>query len=60
MLQSNDDNYSSQIMVYKDIGEEMLEHAFEGKTFSNLYNISKRNQIENKIKLRNMNEKSRN
>ncbi|KAI4494810.1 hypothetical protein M0804_001011 [Polistes exclamans] len=23
-------NYSSQIMVYKDIGEEMLEHAFEG------------------------------
>ncbi|XP_023288977.1 kinesin-like protein unc-104 isoform X14 [Orussus abietinus] len=25
-----DTNYSSQIMVYKDIGEEMLEHAFEG------------------------------
>ncbi|XP_051165598.1 kinesin-like protein unc-104 isoform X5 [Leptopilina boulardi] len=30
-MDSNDvDNYSSQIMVYKDIGEEMLEHAFEG------------------------------
>ncbi|RZF34007.1 hypothetical protein LSTR_LSTR012352 [Laodelphax striatellus] len=25
-----DENFSSQIMVYKDIGEEMLEHAFEG------------------------------
>jgi len=25
-----DPNFSSQIMVYKDIGEEMLEHAFEG------------------------------
>ncbi|XP_024943108.1 kinesin-like protein unc-104 isoform X5 [Cephus cinctus] len=25
-----DTNYSSQIMVYKDIGEEMLEHAFTG------------------------------
>lgn len=23
-------NYSSQLMVYKDIGEEMLQHAFEG------------------------------
>lgn len=30
-LQPNDVNYSSQLMVYKDIGEEMLEHAFEGK-----------------------------
>ncbi|XP_033229959.1 kinesin-like protein unc-104 isoform X4 [Belonocnema kinseyi] len=29
-MDTNDDNYSSQIMVYKDIGEEMLEHAFEG------------------------------
>ncbi|XP_046673544.1 kinesin-like protein unc-104 isoform X4 [Homalodisca vitripennis] len=25
-----DANFSSQIMVYKDIGEEMLEHSFEG------------------------------
>nr|CAD7571225.1 unnamed protein product [Timema californicum] len=25
-----DTNFSSQIMVYKDIGEEMLQHAFEG------------------------------
>ena len=30
MPQPNDTNYSSQLMVYKDIGEEMLEHAFEG------------------------------
>ncbi|XP_014215863.1 kinesin-like protein unc-104 isoform X3 [Copidosoma floridanum] len=29
-MDPNEDNYSSQIMVYKDIGEEMLEHAFEG------------------------------
>lgn len=29
-MDPNDDNYSSQIMVYKDIGEEMLQHAFEG------------------------------
>lgn len=29
-MDPNDANYSSQIMVYKDIGEEMLEHAFEG------------------------------
>ncbi|KAK2579261.1 hypothetical protein KPH14_008221 [Odynerus spinipes] len=29
-MDPNDVNYSSQIMVYKDIGEEMLEHAFEG------------------------------
>uniref|UniRef100_A0ABD2XEL7 Kinesin-like protein unc-104 n=1 Tax=Trichogramma kaykai TaxID=54128 RepID=A0ABD2XEL7_9HYME len=29
-MDPNDDDYSSQIMVYKDIGEEMLEHAFEG------------------------------
>lgn len=31
ILQPNDENYSSQLMVYKDIGEEMLEHAFEGR-----------------------------
>ncbi|XP_071628832.1 kinesin-like protein unc-104 isoform X10 [Temnothorax longispinosus] len=29
-MDPNDDNYSTQLMVYKDIGEEMLEHAFEG------------------------------
>ncbi|XP_043279198.1 kinesin-like protein unc-104 isoform X4 [Venturia canescens] len=29
-MDPNDSNYSSQIMVYKDIGEEMLQHAFEG------------------------------
>ncbi|XP_044591205.1 kinesin-like protein unc-104 isoform X13 [Cotesia glomerata] len=29
-MDPKDDNYSSQIMVYKDIGEEMLLHAFEG------------------------------
>ncbi|XP_050580482.1 kinesin-like protein unc-104 isoform X11 [Bombus affinis] len=29
-MDPNDANYSSQLMVYKDIGEEMLEHAFEG------------------------------
>ncbi|CAL1684832.1 unnamed protein product [Lasius platythorax] len=29
-MDPNDENYSSQLMVYKDIGEEMLEHAFEG------------------------------
>ncbi|XP_032456660.1 kinesin-like protein unc-104 isoform X12 [Nasonia vitripennis] len=29
-MDPNDENYSTQIMVYKDIGEEMLEHAFEG------------------------------
>ncbi|XP_045537254.1 kinesin-like protein unc-104 [Papilio machaon] len=26
----NDPDFSSQIMVYKDIGEEMLQHAFDG------------------------------
>ncbi|PSN48270.1 Kinesin-like protein unc-104, partial [Blattella germanica] len=26
----SDSNFSSQTMVYKDIGEEMLQHAFEG------------------------------
>ncbi|CAH2043360.1 unnamed protein product, partial [Iphiclides podalirius] len=26
----NDPEFSSQIMVYKDIGEEMLQHAFDG------------------------------
>ncbi|CAK9828305.1 Kinesin-like protein unc-104 [Anthophora retusa] len=29
-MDPNDGNYSSQLMVYKDIGEEMLQHAFEG------------------------------
>nr|CAD7588873.1 unnamed protein product [Timema genevievae] len=29
-LSVTDPNFSSQIMVYKDIGEEMLQHAFEG------------------------------
>ncbi|XP_043264448.1 kinesin-like protein unc-104 isoform X3 [Colletes gigas] len=29
-MDPNDVNYSSQVMVYKDIGEEMLQHAFEG------------------------------
>ncbi|KAF7995732.1 hypothetical protein HCN44_006839 [Aphidius gifuensis] len=29
-IDPTDPNYSSQIMVYKDIGEEMLQHAFEG------------------------------
>nr|CAD7259358.1 unnamed protein product [Timema shepardi] len=29
-LEVTDTNFSSQIMVYKDIGEEMLQHAFEG------------------------------
>lgn len=28
--QPEDINYSSQMRVYKDIGEEMLLHAFEG------------------------------
>ncbi|XP_028040229.1 kinesin-like protein unc-104 isoform X7 [Bombyx mandarina] len=26
----NDPQFSSQVMVYKDIGEEMLQHAFDG------------------------------
>ncbi|XP_067204879.1 kinesin-like protein unc-104 isoform X2 [Linepithema humile] len=29
-MDPNEENYSTQLMVYKDIGEEMLEHAFEG------------------------------
>ncbi|XP_020283814.1 kinesin-like protein unc-104 isoform X7 [Pseudomyrmex gracilis] len=29
-MDPNDENYSTQLMVYKDIGEEMLVHAFEG------------------------------
>lgn len=28
--QPEDSNYASQMKVYKDIGEEMLLHAFEG------------------------------
>lgn len=31
LLQPSDSQFSSQIMVYKDIGEEMLQHAFDGK-----------------------------
>ncbi|KAK7869443.1 hypothetical protein R5R35_008169 [Gryllus longicercus] len=27
---ANDSNFSTQSMVYKDIGEEMLQHAFDG------------------------------
>lgn len=30
ILQTDDAHFASQEMVYKDIGEEMLEHAFEG------------------------------
>lgn len=30
--QPSDAQFSSQIMVYKDIGEEMLQHAFDGKS----------------------------
>jgi kinesin family protein 1 len=29
-LQPEDINYASQKQVYRDIGEEMLQHAFEG------------------------------
>lgn len=29
-LQPADINYASQKQVYRDIGEEMLQHAFEG------------------------------
>lgn len=29
-MDPSDLNYSTQLMVYKDIGEEMLQHAFEG------------------------------
>lgn len=29
-VQPEDINYASQMQVYKDIGEEMLLHAFEG------------------------------
>lgn len=29
-LQPEDVNYASQMQVYRDIGEEMLLHAFEG------------------------------
>lgn len=27
---NDDPNFATQTMVYKDIGEEMLDHAFEG------------------------------
>lgn len=30
LAQPEDINYASQMQVYKDIGEEMLLHAFEG------------------------------
>lgn len=30
LLQPEDINYASQKQVYRDIGEEMLQHAFEG------------------------------
>lgn len=30
VLQPEDINYASQKQVYRDIGEEMLQHAFEG------------------------------
>ena len=30
LLQPADINYASQKQVYRDIGEEMLQHAFEG------------------------------
>ena len=30
VLQPEDMNYASQKQVYRDIGEEMLQHAFEG------------------------------
>ena len=29
-VQPEDSNFASQVQVYKDIGEEMLLHAFEG------------------------------
>lgn len=31
-LQPEDENFASQKQVYKDIGEEMLLHAFEGES----------------------------
>ena len=30
LKKSEDEHFASQTTVYKDIGEEMLEHAFEG------------------------------
>lgn len=29
-LQQNDDHFATQDMVYADIGEEMLQHSFDG------------------------------
>lgn len=39
LLQPNDPEFSSQIMVYKDIGEEMLQHAFDGKCIRNEFTL---------------------
>jgi len=33
-FQESDPDFATQDMVYKDIGEEMLEHAFEGLSVS--------------------------
>ena len=30
-LQPTDPNFTTQVLVYKDIGEEMWQHACEGK-----------------------------
>lgn len=30
VLQEDDPEFSSQLLVYKDIGEEMLQHSFDG------------------------------
>lgn len=38
-LQPSDPEFSSQIMVYKDIGEEMLQHAFDGELTVKLTNL---------------------
>lgn len=38
-LQPSDPEFSSQIMVYKDIGEEMLQHAFDGELAVKLTNL---------------------
>jgi virulence-associated protein VapD len=29
-LKADDDHFATQTQVYNDIGEEMLQHAFEG------------------------------
>lgn len=35
-FQPQDSNFAPQINVYKDIGEEMLDHAFEGNVMSRM------------------------